>query len=55
MVVEKIRSIKVSNSNRFNILQELCETFECWMEFNIEHDYSGQILSKKIKNKTISW
>ncbi len=35
---EKKRSIKASESNRFNLLQELCETFECWIEFKIEHD-----------------
>lgn len=42
---EKIRSITISESNRFNIIQELCETFECWAKFIIEHDPdTGEIL-----------
>lgn len=40
---EKVRSITASESNRFNLLQELCETFECWIEFNIEHEENGAI------------
>ena len=41
----KKRSIKISKSNRFNILQELCEVFECWVEFEIKHDpITGKIL-----------
>jgi hypothetical protein len=35
---EKVRSIKVEESNRFNIIQTLCELFECWAKFEIEHD-----------------
>lgn len=42
---EKIRSITVSESNRFNIIQTLCETFECWAKFTIEHnEATGEIL-----------
>lgn len=42
---EKIRSITVSESNRFNIIQTLCETFECWAKFTIEHNKdTGEIL-----------
>ena len=51
---EKIRSINAKNSNRFNLLQTLAETFECWVRFNIEHDqetgkiiYDDQGLPKK--------
>ena len=41
----KIRSITVKNSNRFNILQTLAETFECWIKFEIEHDEeTGKVL-----------
>ena len=40
---EKRRSITISKSNRFNIIQELCELFECWADFVIEHDSNGQI------------
>lgn len=42
---EKIRSITASESNRFNLLQELCEIFECWIKFEIDHDpQTGMIL-----------
>lgn len=42
---EKIRSITAKNSNRFNLLQTLAETFECWTKFTIEHDdETGKIL-----------
>ena len=45
---EKIRSITVSESNRFNIIQTLCETFECWAKFTIEHnEATGEILLDK--------
>ena len=40
---EKVRSVTVSESNRFNILQELCEIFECWVNFRIEHEETGEI------------
>lgn len=40
---EKIRSITAKESNRFNLLQQLCETFECWVKFNITHETNGQI------------
>lgn len=41
---EKRRSISAKESNRFNLLQTLCETFECWIKFTIEHDETGKIL-----------
>ena len=45
---EKIRSITASESNRFNLLQELCEIFECWVKFEIEHNpETGEILLDK--------
>ena len=40
----KRRSLKISNSNRFNIIQELCELFECWADFVIEHNEDGTIV-----------
>lgn len=40
---EKIRSIEASESNRFNLIQDLCETFECWADFEIEHLDNGEI------------
>lgn len=44
---EKVRSITTKESNRFNLLQELSETFECWVRFEIEHETNGQI---KVEN-----
>ena len=40
---EKIRSITASKSNRFNLIQDLCESFECWADFSIGHDERGRI------------
>ena len=40
---EKVLSIEASKSNCFNILQDLCETFECWLKINVEHDLIGRI------------
>lgn len=40
---EKINTISIKESNRFNILQEIAETFQCWIYFNIEHDETGKI------------
>ena len=40
---EKISSIEASQSNCFNIIQDLCEAFECWARFDIEHDDNGAI------------
>ena len=41
---EKIRSIEASKTNRFDIIQTLAETFECWAVFNIEHDETGRVV-----------
>ena len=40
---EKQRSIETKESNRFNILQSLCETFETWIEFKVQHEEDGTI------------
>lgn len=46
---EKVKSIEAAESNRFDILSQLCEKFECWMEFDITRDdNSGQILNKQV-------
>ena len=40
----KKRSISVTKSNRFNILQTIAEQFECWINFEIEHNQeTGEI------------
>lgn len=44
---DKVRSISVKQSNRFNILQTIAETFECWLQFKILHDENtGKIIYK---------
>ena len=45
---EKIRSIDVKQSNYFNAIQSLCETFECWSTFVIGHTDAGKITSKSV-------
>lgn len=40
---KKVTSITGSKSNRFNLIQSLCEAFECWAKFTIEHDEQGRI------------
>lgn len=44
---EKVRSITASESNRFNLLQNLSETFECWCRFDVKHKDTGEILLGK--------
>lgn len=46
----KIKSISASDSNRFNIIQDLSEAFECWAKFKIEHDpETGKIIVNNYK------
>lgn len=40
---EKVRTIYGQQSNRFNLLQELAETFKCWARFKIYHNADGSI------------
>jgi hypothetical protein len=40
----KTRSITGKESNRFNLIQDLCEEFECWALFHAERDMmTGEI------------
>jgi len=41
---ERYGTIEADNSNRFNILQSIAESFECWVRFKIEHDDKGYIV-----------
>ena len=41
---EKILSISEAQSNCFNILQTICETFECWLKIKVDRDENGGIL-----------
>lgn len=43
---EKIRGITAKESNYFNILQSIAETFEAWLDLKIERDSSGAIIRK---------
>ena len=43
----KRRAISMKESNRFNLLQELCETFNCWLKIEVEHEDNGQIARTK--------
>lgn len=47
----KKRVIKASKSNRFNIVQSICEAFECWPSFEIIYDENEKIVSKTVVYK----
>lgn len=48
----KKRTITASESNRFNLLQDLAELFECWVRFRVEHEENGAIaLDKDYRQK----
>ena len=55
VLYEKIRSITAKNSNRFNILQNIAETFQCWVRFKIEHNKdTGKIVYENgVPKKTV--
>lgn len=38
---EKIGTITEKESNRFNILQSIAETFQAWIKFRIDHESNG--------------
>ena len=40
---EKYLTISASQSNCFNILQTIAETFECWINLRVNHDSNGYI------------
>ena len=40
---EKTLSISASQSNCFDILQTIAETFECWIDLVVEHDERGYV------------
>ena len=40
----KVRSVSAKESNRFNLIQDLCELFECWPQFRVNRNQkTGQI------------
>ena len=50
---EKVTSITGSKSNRFNLIQNLCEAFECWAKFTIEHYENGKIKYDVINDNNV--
>ena len=48
---EKFRSVKAKESNYFNILQSIAETFECWMELYVDREEDGTIKQKVVRLK----
>lgn len=40
---QQVRTIEEKESNIFNLTQTLCETFESWADFVVEHDSLGYI------------
>ena len=44
-------SITTTESNLFNILQKLCEIFNCWLKISLEHDSNGRIILENGKPK----
>lgn len=48
---EKVKSITVKESNYFNSLQSLCETFETWVDFIIDREPDGSIKEKRVAFK----
>lgn len=45
---EKVRTVSASESNYFNILQSIAETFECWLDLEIKRDSDGAIEQKVV-------
>lgn len=39
----RVKNFECKNSNRFNILQQLSENFECWVKFHVMHESDGSI------------
>ena len=48
---KKVRSITAKESNYFNILQSIAETFEAWLSLEVTRDTDGAITSKTVKFK----
>lgn len=50
---EKVRSITGSESNRYNLIMTLAETFECWVDLSVETEPNGAIIpnTKKVTFK----
>lgn len=51
---EKIRSVTAKESNYFNILQSIAETFEAWLDLKITRDDNGAVTNKQVSFKKYS-
>lgn len=50
---DKIRQPSIKQSNYFNAIQTLCESFEVWADFIIDHDSDGKITGRRVKFQTV--
>lgn len=50
---EKVREVSAKESNYFNILQNIAEKFECWLDIDVKHNTDGSIIpnEKKVRFK----
>lgn len=48
----KISSVNIKESNYFNGIQSIAETFQCWPQIIVQHDDNGNIGQKTIKFTT---
>ena len=48
---EKVLSISAAQSNCFNILQTISETFECWVDLDVRHDSETGYILKDSEGK----
>lgn len=39
----QIKTVDGKESNIFNLIQTLCENFDCWADFKVEHDEQGYV------------
>jgi phage minor structural protein len=51
---QKVRSVTAKESNYFNILQSIAETFGAWLKLKIVRDSSGGITKKEVEFKNYS-
>lgn len=45
---EKVRSINIKESNYFNAIQTICETFECWADFQVSENVDGSFTKEVV-------
>lgn len=46
---EKVREVSAKESNYFNILQNIAEKFECWLDIDVKHNADGSIVPNEKK------